>query len=165
MLYSVSLDNIFIRVKYVKHSMDERDLRIIEVLVGNARIPRSRIAEALGITETAVRKRISKLEKEGIILGYRAVVDYRKINMVQSFTGIDVDPDALINVMRELRKISGVVSLYLTTGDHNLIAEIICKDMDELEEIHEKIMKIHGVKRICPAIVTEIIEIPTSKQA
>jgi len=145
-------------------TVDRKTMRIIEMLRRNARIPKSRIAEELGITETAVRKRIRGLEEKGIILGYRAVIDYRKLNMVYSFTGIDVEPGSLLDVMRELKKVEQVDALYLTSGDHNLIAEIICKDMAELEELHNRISQLKGVKRICPAIVTEIITIRDSKK-
>jgi len=139
--------------------MDQRDLRIIELLRRNARIPKSKIARELGITETAVRKRIKKLEDSGVILGYRAIINYRKINMVCSYTGIDVEPEALINTIRELRKIKQIYSLYLTTGDHDILVEIICNDINELEKIHSRIEQLPGIKRICPAIVTEIIEL------
>jgi len=114
----------------------------------------------LGITEAAVRKRIKKLEEKKVILGYRAIVDYKKLNMVCSYTGVDVEPEALIkNTIKELKKIKEIVSLYLTTGDHNILAEIICRNISELDEIHNKIASLLGIKRICPAIVTEIIEL------
>ncbi len=134
-------------------------MRIIELLRRDARISKSKLAEELGITETAVRKRIRGLEERRIILGYRAVVDYRKLDMVQSFTGIDVEPEALLDVIRKLRDLDQVDVLYLTAGDHNLLAEIVCKSMKELEEVHRKISTIEGVRRICPAIVTEIVSI------
>ncbi len=138
--------------------MNKRDLQIIELLLKNARMPKVQIAQRLGLTETAIRKRIKKLEEKGIILGYRAIIDFRKLHMIQSFTGIDVDPEHLIEVITKLREMKCVISLYLTTGDHNIVAEIICKDMKELEELHEQISKVKGVRRICPAIVTEIIK-------
>ena len=139
--------------------MSEKTLRIVELLRKDARISKSKLAEELGITETAVRKRIRGLEERRIILGYRAVVDYRKLDMVQSFTGIDVEPEALLDVIRKLRDLDQVDVLYLTAGDHNLLAEIVCKSMEELEEVHRKISTIEGVRRICPAIVTEIVSI------
>ena len=43
--------------------MDDKDLRIIEMLMQNARIAKTKIARTLGVTEAAVRKRISNLEK------------------------------------------------------------------------------------------------------
>ena len=135
----------------------ENMLKIISYLRRNARMPKVRIAEELGVTETAVRKRIKRLEEHGIILGYRAIIDYRKIGMVCSYTGIDVEPETLLSIVRKLRENKQITSLYLTSGDHDLLVEIIANNINELEKIHDEISRINGVKRICPAIITEVI--------
>lgn len=140
-------------------TVDRKSMKIIEMLRRDARIPKSKIAKELGVTEAAVRKRIRGLEEKGIIIGYRALIDYRKAGMVFSITGIDVEPEALLNIVRRLREIEQIEVLYLTTGDHNLVAEILCSDIDELEKVHEEIANMGGVKRICPAIVTEIVSV------
>ncbi|OYT31454.1 MAG: transcriptional regulator [Thermofilum sp. ex4484_79] len=139
--------------------MDSKDIRILEMLEKDARISRTKIAEALGITETAVRKRIKKLEESGVILGYYTLINYKKIGMVLSYTGIDVEPEKLLEIIRRLKKIKQIVSLFITSGDHDIIAEIVCKDITEIEEIHRKISSMEGVKRICPAIVTEAVKL------
>jgi Lrp/AsnC family transcriptional regulator for asnA, asnC and gidA len=139
--------------------MDGINYGILEMLRRNARTPKTRLARHFGITETAIRKRIRKLEAERIIIGYRAIIDYKRVNMVCSFTGIDVKPEYLMSVMRSLRNLKKVASLFLTSGDHDLVAEIVCKDMGELEKIHEQILRYEGVERICPAIVNEVVEL------
>ncbi len=48
--------------------MDDKDLKIISLLVSNARIPKTKIAKELNVTEAAVRKRIANLENRGEIL-------------------------------------------------------------------------------------------------
>ncbi len=149
----------FINIRFEYRTMDERTRRIVEMLRRNARTPKSKIARALGITEAAVRKRIRRLEEEGVILGYRAVIDYRKLGMVCSFTGVDVEPEALMETIRAVRGLRGVVALYLTTGDHDLVAEIVCGSLAELDEIHRRIASLEGVRRVCPAIVTEVLKL------
>ncbi len=138
--------------------MDEKDLKIIEMLVSNARIPKTEIARKLGVTEAAIRKRISNLERKSEILGYRAVINYKKVGLNASLTGVDVEPDKLWKVVDELRKLDSVNSLWLTTGDHTIMAEIIAKSMQELSEIHKKIAAMEGVKRVCPSVVTDIVK-------
>ncbi len=138
--------------------MDEKDLRIIEMLVGNARIPKTEIARKLGVTEAAIRKRISNLERKSEILGYRAVINYKKVGLNASLTGVDVEPDRLWKVVDELKKLESVKTLWLTTGDHTIMAEIIARSMQELSEIHNKIASMDGVKRVCPSVVTDIVK-------
>jgi len=146
-------------IPFFSQTMDEIDQTILRALRKNARVSRTKIAELVKISEAAVRKRIKKLEKEGIILGYSAILNYRKINLVHSFTGIDVEPQNLLEVVRTLRDDKNISSIFLTSGDHDILVEIICNSIKELEEIHNKISKIDGVKRVCPAIVNDIIEL------
>ncbi len=138
--------------------MDERDLKIIEILLENARIPKTKIAESLGVTETAVRKRIQKLENSGIILRYRAVINCKVANLSCSLTGVDVEPEKLWNVVNALKEFKEIRAMWLTTGDHTLMLEVVAKDVDDLSEIHRKIESLEGVKRICPAIVLDVLK-------
>lgn len=138
--------------------MDEKDRKIIQILVENARIPKTKIAKMLDVTEAAVRKRISNLEKRKEILGYRAIVNYKRVGISASLTGVDVDPDKLWHVVGELKDFKEIKSLWLTTGDHTIMAEIVADSVKDLSEIHKRIEEIEGVKRVCPSIVTDILK-------
>ena len=124
----------------------------------DARTPKTKIAKELNISETAVRKRIARLEKEGIIIGYKATINYKLAKMVASLTGLDVDPDKLLDVIKILKKIPEIKSIYLTTGDHVLMIEVVGKSVDELAKIHDNIAKLEGVKRICPSIILDVLK-------
>ncbi len=138
--------------------MDSRDKVIVKMLMENARIPKTHIAKVLGITETAVRKRISKLEKDSVILGYKAIINYKTTGLSASLTGVDVEPERLWSVISELKKIDEVKSIMLTTGDHMIMLEIVAESVDELSEIHGKIEELEGVRRICPAVVLDVLK-------
>ncbi len=138
-------------------SVDERDLEIIFLLMKNARMTKVEIAEKLGITETAVRKRLTKLERKGVILGYRPVINYKVAGLASSLTGVDVEPERLWEVIDEIKKIKEIYSVYLTTGDHVLMLEIVAKSVKELSKIHMEISKIDGVKNVCPSIILDVL--------
>lgn len=138
--------------------MDEKDKKIIEIVMENARTPKTNIARELGITEAAVRKRISNLEKERILLGYKAVVDYKAVSLSASLTGMDVEPERLWDVVEALKKMDEVKSMWLTTGDHTLMAELVADGVDEISAIHEKIGRIKGIKRVCPSIIVDVLK-------
>ena len=61
--------------------MDRTNYGILEMLRRNARTPKTKIARYFNMTETAVRKRIKKLESEKIIVGYRAIIDLSLIHI------------------------------------------------------------------------------------
>ncbi|WP_042684514.1 Lrp/AsnC family transcriptional regulator [Methermicoccus shengliensis] len=138
--------------------MDSKDRKILSRLMENARVPKTKIAESLGVSETAVRKRITNLEREGVILGYRVMVNYKRANMFASITGIDVGPEHLWNIINALRGMDEVKTIMLTSGDHTIMTEIVAHSLDELSELHTEISRMEGVKRICPAIVLETIK-------
>lgn len=140
--------------------IDEIDKKIISILQQNARTPFTRIAEEVGLSEGAVRKRIDNLEKEGIIKKYIAVVNPKKLGYNNiTLLGLDAEPTKLLDIANEIAKIKEAKNVYLSTGDHMIMAEIWAKDGKELSEIlAQKIGKIDGVKRLCPAIILEKIK-------
>lgn len=140
-----------------KFSMDEKDEIIILALLENAKISKTRIARKLGISETAVRKRISNLEKEGIILGYRAVINFKKAELFVSITGIDVESERMWEVIGDVKKIKSIKSIYLTSGEHTLVVEVFAESLNELSNVHNTIYEIKGVRKVCPSIVLDVI--------
>jgi len=141
----------------VKKLLDERDRIIIEMLTKDARTPFTEIAKVLGISETAVRKRVKALEEAGVIKQYTIVIDPSKLgyNLV-SLTGIDTLPEKIFEVASKLKEFEFVRSVYLTSGDHMIMAEVWAKDGNDLSDIiSNKIGKIDGVTKVCPAIILE----------
>lgn len=139
--------------------IDEKDIKIIEVLMSNARTSYSDLARMLGISDVAVIKRIRKLEQTGIIKKYTVVVDPKKLGYNSiSITGIDIEPQNLFDVINFLKDKDYVKYLALTSGDHAVIAVIWARNSSELAKIHNEISSLPGVKRVCPAIVLDVIK-------
>ncbi|MEM0240261.1 MAG: Lrp/AsnC family transcriptional regulator [Candidatus Nezhaarchaeales archaeon] len=135
------------------------NLELLRILRENARTPFLRIAKQLGVTETAVRKRVRRLEEEGIIVRYTVEVDFKKLGYeVHAFIGIDTKPETLIDTIKSLKGLEEVVSLYSTSGDHMLIAECLFKSSSDLVKFIDKLNSMSGVTRVCPAIVVEKIK-------
>ncbi|NPA47658.1 MAG: Lrp/AsnC family transcriptional regulator [Thermococci archaeon] len=137
--------------------LDERDRMIIDMLTKDARTPFTEIAKKLGISETAVRKRVRALEEEGVIEQYTIKVNPAKLGYtLVSLTGVDTLPERIFIVAEELKKFDFVKELYLTSGDHMIMTEIWAKDGQDLSDIlSKKIGKLEGVTKVCPAIILE----------
>lgn len=137
--------------------VDERDRIILDMLTKDARTPFTEIAKILGISETAVRKRVKSLEERGILKRYTVEVDPGKLgyNLV-SITGVDTVPEKIFDVAQKLKEFNFVKSLHLTSGDHMIMAEIWARDGEDLADIiSNKIGRIEGVTKVCPAIILE----------
>jgi len=140
--------------------IDDKDRKIIEMLIENGRITFTEMAKVIGITEAAVRKRVKRLEEEGIIKKYTAVVNHKALGYnVVSLVGIDVESDKLLKIADTVASNDWARKVWITTGDHMIMIEVWARDNDEFMKIIEELGKIEGVKRVCPAIVLETIKI------
>lgn len=133
--------------------MDNVGKRIVLELLKNARMPKVELAKKLNLTEAAIRKRLRKLENSGIVIGYSALVDYNKAELVASITGIDSEPERLWSLIDYLKAIEEINKVMLTSGDHMIMVEIVTDSMEKLEEVHRRIEKFEGVVRVCPAML------------
>ncbi len=66
-----------------KEQLDSYDLKIIEVLLREGRIPVTELAKRIGISKSPCQARLKRLQDEGYILGFRAQVDYAKLQLEQ----------------------------------------------------------------------------------
>jgi len=137
--------------------IDEKDRQILEILELDARTPYTEIAKELGVSESTVRKRVDRMEKNGVIKQYTIITEPAKRGYgTVTILGLDVEPARFLDAARELSKLPQVRTVSTSTGDHMIMAEIWTKDGIELSElISRRIGSIRGVKNICPAILLE----------
>ncbi len=140
--------------------IDSKDRKIIDILLDNSRTPFTEIAQELEMSEGTVRKRVSRLEKEGVIRGYTVDIDpsklgYRSVTLL----GLDTEPEAFLEAITSLRKLDEVRWVAKSTGDHMIMSEIWTVDDEELVRlIEEEVCTVPGVKRVCPAIILKKVK-------
>ena len=129
---------------------------LIDLLEKNARVSFVEIAKKFKVSDTAIRKRVKKLEKDGIIKRYTIEVDLRKLGFkFHALIGIDTQPENYVTIIEKLKNMEEVKSLFSSTGDHMLLVESWFKTSDELAKFVNKLEKMKGVTRVCPAILLE----------
>ncbi len=134
------------------------NLKLIKILERNGRISYTELAKIFGVTEAAVRKRIKEMKAKGIIKKFRTDFDYQKINMIEAIVGVDTLPEKFLKVIEELKKMDEIFSLATSSGDHQIMFEASFTSYEELKNFIERIEKMEGVTKICPAIVLEKIK-------
>ncbi len=137
--------------------MDDKDLKIIEILAEDSRTPFTEIAKRIRVSESTVRKRIKNLEDEGVIKKYSIIIDPAKIGYnTVAIVGLDVEPTKFLSVASKLTEFKEVKYVATSTGDHMIMFEVWTRDGKELTKVlSEKIGKIEGIHRICPSIILE----------
>lgn len=135
----------------------ETEDRILAVLEEDAQASYTEIAERADVSKPTVRKYIEKLESEGVIVGYSADIDPKKLSGRSiALVGIDVASERYVEVTRELKELDVIESLYTSSGDHMLMAEVRAADGDEVgEAIHDEILSIDGVTAAHPSFLQE----------
>ena len=132
------------------------DFELIKLLMKNSRTPYVKLGELLGVSEAAIRKRIRKLEEDGVIRRYTIEVDPKKLGFkVNALIGLDTVSERFIAVIEELKAMEEVLGLYSASGDHMILLECWFKDSDELARFVKRLESIRGVTRVCPAIILE----------
>jgi Lrp/AsnC family transcriptional regulator, regulator for asnA, asnC and gidA len=141
----------------VKKVLDKLDFDILHVLRDNARTPFLEIAKKLTIPESTIRHRVKSLEDKGVIKKYGVQIDPSKLGFsAVAYVGIDVQPEKFLHVAKSLTEFENVRMVATTSGDHMIMTEIWGEKASELRSfISERIERISGVTRTCPAIITE----------
>jgi Lrp/AsnC family transcriptional regulator for asnA, asnC and gidA len=131
--------------------------RILSVLETDAKASYAEIAKEAGVSKPTVRKYIRKLEDDGVILGYSADVDPKKLSGQSiALVGIDVESERYVEVTQALKGLAAIESLYTSSGDHTLMAEVRAPDGDTLGEvINSKITALDGVTAAHPSFLQE----------
>lgn len=138
-------------------SAESTERRILSVLEDDAQASYSEIAERADVSKPTVRKYINKLEDEGVIVGYSADVNPKKLSSQSiALVGMDVESECYVEVTRELSAIDAVESLYTSSGDHMLMAEVRAADGGAVGEIiEEDMLSIEGVTAAHPCFLQE----------
>jgi Lrp/AsnC family transcriptional regulator for asnA, asnC and gidA len=133
------------------------EARILEVLEEDAQASYAEIADRAGVSKPTVRKYIRRLEEEGVIVGYSAEVDPKKLSGQSiALVGIDVASEAYVEAARALEAVPEIERLYSSSGDHTLMAEVRAADGGALGDvIQESILGVDGVTAAHPSFLQE----------
>jgi Lrp/AsnC family transcriptional regulator for asnA, asnC and gidA len=131
--------------------------RILDVLEDDAQASYAEIADRVGVSKPTVRKYIQQLEDDGVIVGYSADVDPKKLPSESiAIVGVDVESEAYVEVSRALQDVSAIEALYTSSGDHTLMAEVRATDGDALGDvINDEIESLDGVAAVHPSFLQE----------
>ena len=124
---------------------------LLKLLKSNAETPVEDLAKELNLTEADVKKRIAAYEKEGVILGYQAIIDANKASngTVTAVIEVKITPErggGFDRLAARIAKFDQVQSCYLMSGGYDLLVIIDGKTLQEVANfVAEKLSTIKGV--------------------
>lgn len=139
--------------------LDETDVKILKALTSDARLSSRRIAKQCEISIGTTLSRIKKMENEGIIKGYSAVLDHEKLGYeLTVVTEITVSKGRLLEMENEIARIPNVVSVYDVTGLTDAVIIAKFKTREELSKFAKRLLALPYVERTNSHIVLTTIK-------
>jgi Lrp/AsnC family transcriptional regulator of lysine biosynthesis len=135
--------------------VDENDIKILEILKKNARTPYTTIAKDLKVSEAAVRKRLEKLARMGVIRRY--TIEYALENEVRAVVMVKTAPPTPSpEISKKIIKVQGVEVAYETTGDYDIMVVLRGPNIAAVNKSIDEIRSIQGVAGTTSSIVLRV---------
>ena len=142
------------------NGIDEKDNEIINLLLKDARMSYSDIGEKVGLSRTAVKNRIAVLEKNGIIGGYRAVINPQESPEMMTFiVNIETKAEYFDEAKQLFAEAPETVTLVQTTGTCRLVAICVAQDVKTMKTFVNRIYReTQGITYINANSVLDVVK-------
>lgn len=138
--------------------IDEKDQEILKLLSNNARVSFTDIGNKLGVSRTAVKKRVDALERSGIIKGYKVMLDPKEYLNKTFMLIFECREESVETVREKLTAFEEIITL-LEVGKNMLVAVGALENIDEAKDFGTDICeKIGGIKKLKIGSVSKVLK-------
>ena len=140
-------------------NMDEKDLKILNVLNKNARISYRNITREINVSLSTVANRIKNLEEEGIIKNYIPLVDFEKIGYnLTVLINLKITHGKLIETQKKISLLPNVYAVYDITGNWDSLVIARFKNRRDLNKFVKNILTYDNVEQTNTQLVLNIVK-------
>ena len=140
-------------------ALSEIDIGILEILQEDGRASFSSIARTLGIAESTVRYRVEKLKESGVITGFQAHLNPRRVGLgITAIALIKVAATEIVEASETLATFEESHHLFRTTGSYDLVSVVHARDIVHLNDLIERIKMIKGVREASVEVATHLVK-------
>jgi Lrp/AsnC family transcriptional regulator, leucine-responsive regulatory protein len=134
-------------------ALDQSERAILRLLQQDGRLSNVALAERIGLSESPCYRRVRQLEQAGVIRGYAAVVDQRRLGLdVTAFVLVTMEkqPDAATQAfLAAVEAEEHIVECYATSGSHDYLMKVVARTIDHFSELcMQRILKFPGVMHV-----------------
>lgn len=134
-------------------SLDRLDKRILTTLQNNARISNSDLADHIGLSPSACLNRVKRLEEDGVIQGYTALLDPETTGKTTTvfieITLNNLSEETMNTFEREVQALPDLQACYLMSGSADYLVHMRCGGTADYERVHRRYLsRLPGVARI-----------------
>jgi DNA-binding Lrp family transcriptional regulator len=140
-------------------SIDQIDLGVLRLCLLNGRASFRKMAADLRLSTTTVTTHVSKLEKEKVIAGYSALVDFQKLGYeLTVVTEFSVSKGRLLEMDRAIAKLPGVCAVYDVTGEIDGIVVAKFKNREKLSHFTKGLLALPFIERTNSHVVLTTVK-------
>jgi Lrp/AsnC family transcriptional regulator, regulator for asnA, asnC and gidA len=142
------------------YEIDKTDVKIVNLLLEDGRVPASEIARRLGdISERAVRYRIDRMVEDGVIR-VSAIVSPQAFGLTTyADVWMEVESDKILEVANKMAEFQNVSYVACSIGETDVSIQIVAKDTSEVYRfVTEVVRKVPGVRKTTTSIVPIILK-------
>ncbi|MGI9326989.1 MAG: Lrp/AsnC family transcriptional regulator [Pseudomonadales bacterium] len=130
-----------------------KEREILRQLQIDGRLANVELARRVGLSESPCFRRVKQLEQQGLITGYRAVVDQRKLGLsVTAFVLVTMEkqPDSATDAFHQrVLAEPHIVECHAMSGSHDYLMQVVARDMEHFSQLClERILKFEGVLHV-----------------
>ena len=126
--------------------MDTTDRQLLSLLRDNARMSVAAIAKALGVARGTVQNRLTRLEADGIIVGYTVRLKLpAEDQRIRALMTVAVEGNRTDEVLKALRGDPAVCALHTTNGRWDIVAELRTETLEAVDRVLGRIRLIDGI--------------------
>lgn len=138
--------------------LDELDLKILKRLQENGKVTNLQLSKDIGLSPAPTLERVKKLENNGLIQSYHALVDESKLELglaaYMQISLIRQRDNAINNFIEQINKIDEVMECYNVTGQADYLLKIIVKDITAFDTlVKEKLSPIEEIRNMHSMVV------------
>ncbi|MGB1752801.1 MAG: Lrp/AsnC family transcriptional regulator [Paracoccaceae bacterium] len=144
-------------------TIDPFDVQILRALAEDGRMTVQNLSDRVGLSPSPVARRLNRLENDGYIKGYAALIDEARLGFgISVFVSVKLDrqiDDALANFEKAVRLMPEVVDCWLMTGNRDYLLRIATRDMGEFERfLTSKLTKLSFVAGLESSIPLRLVK-------
>ncbi|WP_037307762.1 Lrp/AsnC family transcriptional regulator [Ruegeria halocynthiae] len=143
--------------------LDERDIQILSVLTQDGRITKAALADKIGLSPTPCWERLRKLEKAGLIEGYGARINLRKLAPhVTVFVSVEITDHTAASFRAfeaAMQRYDEVVACWALGGGFDYLLQIVTRDIEAYQQLIDEMLDARiGLSRYFTYIVTKPVK-------
>lgn len=116
--------------------LDDTDRLVVEALRADGRLSMRALAARLNISRASAYNRVERLQRDGVITGYAAIIDPERYGHgLSAYVYLDIVQQSWKGVRRQLLGIPGVDHVALLSGEHDIVLRVRARDAAALRDV------------------------------